>query len=370
MTLDKHIEEIRAKIKSVQFPNEASVSQGIVLRLLHALSWPPYDTQIICPEYSLGGRRVDFALCHPPGKPIAFIEVKQHGQSEGAERQLFEYAFHEGVPLAILTDGQEWNFYLPGAQGDYGERRVYKLDIVERVTEECVSRLTRYLGYAAIVSGAAIAAAQEDYRNVAKDRQIIATLPKAWAKLVEEEDDILLELIADQVESLCGYKPAPDIVTSFLKSNISLTQVATRAPVREIPRKQKLTPLSSAIAPGLPCDAANNEELAVEGGRRQEGITVTIDGRRFVAETVGDLYDQVLRFLCEQGYIQKLKSYLPFKTSNKRYLIALEPMHPRGNKFMVPIEYGGYFMEAHKDYKNALSHLTKLLALCGLELRK
>jgi len=53
-----------------------------------------------------------------------FIEVKQVGQSDGGERQLFEYAFHRGVPMAILTDGQEWHFFLPAKQGDYGDRRV------------------------------------------------------------------------------------------------------------------------------------------------------------------------------------------------------------------------------------------------------
>ncbi len=155
MSLEKHIGEIRAGIKAGRFTNEASVSQGVVLRLLDALSWPRYDTQIVCPEYSLEGRRVSYALCHPPGKPIAFIEVKQIGQSEGAERQLFEYAFQVGVPMAILTDGQEWNFFLPAEQGDYGERRVYKLDIVERDIPECVARLSRYLKYDAIVSGTA-----------------------------------------------------------------------------------------------------------------------------------------------------------------------------------------------------------------------
>jgi hypothetical protein len=36
-----------------------------------------------------------------------FIEVKQIGRSDGGERQLFEYAFHRGVPMTILTDGQE-----------------------------------------------------------------------------------------------------------------------------------------------------------------------------------------------------------------------------------------------------------------------
>ena len=119
------------------------MSQGIVLRILHALGWPAYDTQAVWPEYSLSGRRVDFALCHPPGKPIAFIEVKQIGQSDGAERQLFEYAFHDGVPMAILTDGREWNFFLPGEQGDYGERRVYKLDMMECDLAECWTKPLR-----------------------------------------------------------------------------------------------------------------------------------------------------------------------------------------------------------------------------------
>jgi hypothetical protein len=217
MTLESHIEDIRSGIKVGRFANEASVSQGIVLRLLHALGWPAYDTQIIIPEYSLEGRRVDFALCHPASKPVAFIEVKQLGQSEGAERQLFEYAFHRGIPLAILTDGQEWNFFLPGEQGNYGERRVYKLDIVERDLAECALRLNRYLKHDAVVSGAAIADARSDYKNVSRERQIIATLPQAWARLVEDEDELLLELVADRVESLCGFKPDPDTVAAFLR---------------------------------------------------------------------------------------------------------------------------------------------------------
>lgn len=110
-------------------------------------------------EYSLEGRRVDFALCHPAGKRLVFIEVKQVGQSAGAERQLFEYAFHKGVPLAILSDGQEWHFFLPAAPGEYSERRVYKLDIVEREIKESTGRFEGNLGYADVCSGAALRAA-------------------------------------------------------------------------------------------------------------------------------------------------------------------------------------------------------------------
>jgi hypothetical protein len=225
MELEDHIREIRTAIEARQFANEAAVSQGIVLRVLGALSWPCWDTHVVAPQYSLEGRRVDFALCCPAEKPIALLEVKQLGMStHESERQLFEYAFHAGVPLVILTDGQEWDFFLPAEQGDYGERRVYKLDLLEREVDECTNRLVRYLKYDAIVSGAAIEAAREDYRNVARTRLIEATLAKAWSKLVEEKDDILIDLIADRVATLCGYKPGLESVARFLAEDLSLTR--------------------------------------------------------------------------------------------------------------------------------------------------
>lgn len=214
--MKEHLLHIQENIRAGLFINEAAVSQGIVLRILQVLGWPIFDSRVVSPEYGVEGRRVDFALCHPPSKPLVFIEVKQVGQSEGADRQLFEYAFHLGVPMAVLTDGQEWHFYLPGEQGLYQERRVYKLDLLERNVEECETRLKRYLDYQALCSGKALEEARRDYQGVSKDRQITLTLPTAWAKLMGEPDELLIELVADKVESLCGYKPDPDAVASFL----------------------------------------------------------------------------------------------------------------------------------------------------------
>lgn len=247
--LKSEIEHIRSGIKTGRFANEAAVRQGIVLRLLQTLSWPTYDTQVVAPEYSVEGTRVDYALCHPPGKPVVFIEVKQIGQSGGGERQLFEYAFHKGVPMAILTDGQEWHFFLPAEQGDYGERRVYKLDIVEREIDETVTRLQRYLDYRAICSGEAINAARADYQNVARGRLIKKTFPDAWRRLVDDEDELLLELIADRVESLCGYKPDPDTVAEFLKKQADLNPVATCQPVSPPPARPGPSPQRPASTP-------------------------------------------------------------------------------------------------------------------------
>ncbi|MBY0473499.1 MAG: hypothetical protein K2Q13_00375 [Nitrosomonas sp.] len=302
------MEEIRLGIKAGRFINETSVSQGIVLRLLHALSWPAYDTQVICPEYSLEGRRVDYALCHPPGKPIAFVEVKQIGQSEGTERQLFEYAFHIGVPLAILTDGQEWNFFLPGEQGDYGERRVYKLDIVERDISECMARLIRYLKYDAIVSGAAIDAEREDYRNVSRDRLMKSTLPKALTRLLEEEDELLLELVADRVESLCGYKPDPDTVARFLKENVVFKSTPTT-----ILKQSSRSPTAKSVAA--------SDSARISSTHKFPSIGFVIEGRQYTTRSAREVLEGVFEALHERdATILERFAALPQHGRTRRYL--------------------------------------------------
>ena len=52
MTLKEHLDDICSDLGKGAFANEASVSQGIVLRLLHTLGWP-YNTQVVIPEYSV-----------------------------------------------------------------------------------------------------------------------------------------------------------------------------------------------------------------------------------------------------------------------------------------------------------------------------
>lgn len=100
---------------------------------------------------------------------------------------------------------------------------------------------------------------------------------------------------------------------------------------------------------------------------RQRGIRIKINGEEFRAESVSDLYYQVLRFLYSRGYLAKVKQ-IPKATSRQRYLISMNPIHPNGNHFVVPVEFNGYYLEAHKDYKTGIKHLQNLLGDCGLTL--
>ena len=168
MTLKEHIDEICHNLVKQVYSSEALVSEGIVRRILEALEWPRFNPQVVIPEYPVEGGRVDFALCHPPSKPLVFIEVKPVGKSGGAEKQLFDYAFHKGVPVVILTDGREWHFFHPSGQGEYRERKVYNVDLTEVDRVECTARLSRYLNYQSICTGEAVKAIADDYRAVYK----------------------------------------------------------------------------------------------------------------------------------------------------------------------------------------------------------
>ena len=218
MTLREHIDDIRDSLKKGLFIGEAAVSQGIVLRLLGAMAWPTFNTQVVAPEYGVEGTRVDFALCHPLSKPRVFIEAKQVGNIKGAEEQLFGYDARVRVPIAVLTDGREWQFFHPAGEGTWAERKVCELDLITGDSEENAQRLNRYLDYESIQTSEAVEAIKKDYEEVVQQRQVATRLPEAWSKLVEEADEFLLHTVAEKTESLCGYRPTDEQVLGFLKT--------------------------------------------------------------------------------------------------------------------------------------------------------
>lgn len=216
MALQETILDISNRLRQGKFPNEQAISQGIVLRLLAALGWETWDTTVVWPEYQTGEGRADFALCDPPSKAAIFIEVKQLGKAEDAVRQALEYAFHTGVPFVVLTDGRTWGFYLPGEQGSYEDRRIYKLDLFERPASEAADILLRYLGRERVGSKDALEAARAEYRSRTRRSLARDAIPGVWNELVAKGDEQLVEILANAVESKAGVRPDDNDVAEFL----------------------------------------------------------------------------------------------------------------------------------------------------------
>ena len=197
--------------------SEAQTKQSVVLQILNCLGWNIFDMKEVCPEYSVGQDRVDFALKYN-NKNKVFIEVKRVDENlEQYQEQLLKYSFKEGVELAVLTNGVSWWFYLPLREGNWEQRKFYTADIYEQNPREVVQKFEDFLSRENVISGRARNNAEKIYSSKQKKLLVEETIPKAWNRIVGEPDELLIELLAETVEKLCGYKPEDETVKQFLK---------------------------------------------------------------------------------------------------------------------------------------------------------
>lgn len=273
------IGQIRERLQRSAYVNEAAISHGVVMPIINALGWDTADPQQVVPEYSISGGRVDFALFGLGHKPAVFIEVKQVGRAMAGDRQLFEYCFHQGVSLCVLTDGREWSFYLPGGHGSYEDRRVYRLQLDDREPAKCEQMLQRYLSRERVRDQSAFEDAQRDHRDATRNREAVNLLPRAWREIAEEAHDQVVEALTDKAEALCGYKPAAAEVIAFLR---------TLAPssVGHVPQPAHKSAVDVTMRSGQSAPIVENPKSTSAPTKGQatstyRSVTYVLDGREY-----------------------------------------------------------------------------------------
>ena len=342
MLFEEHIQDIQRKIKGGDYANEQSISQGIVLRLLAELGWPTYDTQLVIPEFSVRGGRVDFALCVKSRKPMIFIEVKQKLENKaGAEEQLFTYAYKQGAQFAIITNGREWHFYLPAEAGSYEERRVYVLDIIEREVTESAHRLQRYLSFQKVESKHALENAKEDHKAVSKERESKENIPIAWQKLLEEKNEKITKAVSNEVESLCGYTPTAKQIIAYLSTLKPDNQDALAPHIHK-----KTTPTRERIT------LASAPEGTTKSGSRQK-IKVTFpDGVEICHHKVVETFIEVIRKI---GFDRVASVGIDVSG----HPMVSKQHHRHGVVIWTPVG-SGYFVRTHSGTSQKVQQLTKI----------
>ena len=279
------------------------------MRILNALGWNTFDTNIVMSEYSLRNGRVDFALTRKKdANPSVFIEVKQPGKAENADEQLFKYAFDEGVPFAILTDGKTWNFYLPSAQGKFADRRIYKLDLQERAPEESEEKLKRYLEFERVKSGQALDDALKDYRSKFKADEARNAIPDVWEELVDSKDEMLFEILADAVEKKCGYKPKDTDIADFLSKIRFVKQDNTQPEICDKAKKNRNSTIDSSQHKIGSWYSINGIVYNVSSAKQ-----VVVDLLNYLYRTDNSLFEKCLKHKLNYG---RNRQYIALKKSD------------------------------------------------------
>ena len=89
--------------------------------------------------------------------PQVFIEVKKGGEPlEKHQEQLLDYAFRQGIKVAILTNGVTWWFYLPLRAVSWEQRKFTTVELDTQDKAEIAQKLVDFLGRENVRSGRSV----------------------------------------------------------------------------------------------------------------------------------------------------------------------------------------------------------------------
>ena len=275
--------------------DESATKQGVVLRLLSLAGWDTFDISRVVPEYTVGNRRVDYAL-RPDSPNAVFIEVKRPSENlEPHQQQLLEYCFEEGVKLAVLTNGRTWWFYLPLQAGNWEKRRFLTIDLESQKPETVENRFLEFLSPESVDSGQAVNNAEDLVESQQRAEIISQTIAEAWKQIIETPDDLLVDLISETTERICGFKPDAELVEQFLARRIQTQLDST--PFREEPaHRPPITP--------APTNAADTTTIVqpqkIDGKKSRPATFVFLDNQAKV-----NSWNDILIQMC--GLISQLQ---------------------------------------------------------------
>lgn len=286
---------------NLQTYNEDQTKQSIILPVLMHLGWSVFDAEEVYPEYGSGDlRRVDYAL-RIGDKNKVFVEVKRCGVDlEKHQEQLLVYAFQQGVPLAALTNGVVWWLYLPLREGVWDQRKFYTVDLGQRSADDAAARFADFLSKGNVATGASQRNAEAVITSREREREVGATLPKAWGDLLARPVPALVEVVKERVEQLCGYTPTDDEVSRYLGDRPGALPVPSDRP--------------SVPAPS-PGDTHTLDELSEMDLRGTKPTRLVVNGDRVEATNWSTVSVELVRWLRRRGDLRD--GSLPVVTPGK-----------------------------------------------------
>ncbi|PAP76952.1 type I restriction endonuclease [Rubrivirga marina] len=349
--------------------NEDQTKQGIVLETFRRLGWDPSDVDEVYPEYGSGDlKRVDYAL-RIGGKNRVFVEVKRcNVDLEAHQEQLLYYAYQQGVPLAVLTNGVVWWFYLAQWEATWEQRKFYSIDLQQRDTDEAAARFVDFLSKGNVETGRAQRNAQEVLTSQKRQKEVRRTLPEAWADLLAGPDPTVVEVVKDRVEQLCGYTPTDEEVAAYLRARDGAgpPRRPDTKPLYETTREETTRGTGEAGSPddrGAGGPAGPRTLLSLREGAdlgNTKPRFLVIGGDRLDAASWSAASVAFVRWFVERGHLRREDLPVPTYSKRGKCFVSDHPGHADPDKHGAWTEVDGFYVDTKY---NAMGHVMNMIAL-------
>ena len=335
--------------KRISTLDEKSTRAEVIDPVLERLGWDKFGEDFVI-EYSVPGGAVDYAL-HVRNMPKVFIEAKN--PREDLRRhvdQLVTYCAKHGVPLAALTNGLNWWFYLPLKEGTVEARQFCRLDISVQDISEICNRLIEFLSRENVYSGVAVENAEARLTQLQEAKKVDNALPQAWEDLIAGPDGMLVELINEKLKGLCGVEAEPERIKGFLSGLGKWVQEKAESKSKfSAPRQENLSARNPSAAP----DISNNVNR-----RKKPRTTVvgfTFCGQEFSVRSG----TEALITLAEEIYRRHGPEFDRVRTLSGWYSDA--DQHPK--QAPVQISGSGWYVYTNISTKNKKAKCRELVSL-------
>lgn len=113
-SLQKCLVEIRAGFQAGIYATNATVFQGVILRLLHEVGWPVFDVRLVTPKEVPVSEAANVALRDADLRTVELVVLVAEGRDTNAQA-VIGAAQLEKVGLLVITDGRRWRWVLVSA---------------------------------------------------------------------------------------------------------------------------------------------------------------------------------------------------------------------------------------------------------------
>lgn len=179
---------------------------------------------------------------------------------------------------------------------------------------------------------------------------------------MEQQDDILIDLIAEATERLCGYKPNEQTVKEFIPTLLFPLSSNTISPIKSREKKVEVathTEIKVEIEPVASSNANIENELNDFTGKNINSIIFL--GKKYEVRTFKDILTKVVEIILEKT-VDKEKIFTvmgtkkPYFTYNQSELRYPRELKIQGRKIYVETNFSG---------NKIMSVLNKVLELYG-----
>jgi hypothetical protein len=270
--------------------DEAATKQAVVLKLLDCLGWDIFNVEEVQPDWRADHGSAAYALRIESTLRV-LLDVKcKRDNPEELHRGLVDLAIREGAELCALTDGLRWWFYLSSAKGAWTHKRCRMIDIPEQKAEQSAAELAALLARERVATGQYLEAAKEAFQDQ-KRRATAEVLPGAWNKVLAGPNNILVEILGEASEKLCGYKAEPGVVEEFIRKNLPRWLLPAEA--RGAPAAANPAPAVAGAAPPSGNDSADIKTRKPEFFADKSIHSFTFQGNTFPVRSWEEMLSQV-----------------------------------------------------------------------------